>query len=102
MWCRASRDPPATLRGSGEAGAQVAVEIEVLGVICPTLCLGEFCPRRAGVVVVLGVVDEVLPGEEAALGPARRQRLGHDRRDAGAFARQNLITAENSRDRPRR
>jgi len=26
--------------------------------------------------VVLGVVDEVLPGEEAALGPARRQGLG--------------------------
>jgi hypothetical protein len=25
---------------------------------------GEFCARRASVVVVLGVVDEVLPGEE--------------------------------------
>jgi hypothetical protein len=42
---------------------------------------GEFCARRASVVVVLGVVDEVLPGEEAALGAARRQAFGHNRRD---------------------
>src|SRR6266480_4577245 len=54
----------------------------------------EICARRASVVVVLGVVDEVLPGEEAALGAARRQGLGHDRRDARAFARQNLVAAK--------
>jgi hypothetical protein len=34
------------------------------------LHFGEFCARWAGVMVVLGVVDEVLPGEQAALGPA--------------------------------
>src|SRR5207302_1692275 len=68
--------------------------IEVLGVIRPTLGLGEFRARRAGVMVVLGVVDEVLPGEEAAFGPARRQGLGYDRCDARAFARQNLVAAE--------
>jgi len=36
----------------------------------PAMRFGEFCAGRAGVVVVLGVVDEVLPGEEAAFGPA--------------------------------
>jgi hypothetical protein len=48
----------------------VAVEVEVFGVIRPAFGLGEFRPCRAGVVVVFGVVDEVLPGEEATLGPA--------------------------------
>ena len=47
----------------------MAVEVEVFAVIRPTMGLGEFYARRAGVVVVLGVVDEVLPGEQAALGP---------------------------------
>ena len=73
------------LERAGEAGGQVAVEVEVFGVIRPAIGLGKFCARRAGVVVVLSVIDEVLPGEEAAFGPARRQRLGHDRREAGAF-----------------
>ena len=79
---------------AGEAGAQVAIEVEVFGVIRPAIGLGEFCPRRASVVVVLGVVDEVLPGEEAAFGPARRQGLGHDRRDARAFTGQDLVAVE--------
>ena len=55
-----------------EAGAQVAVEIQVFGVIRPAPGLGEFRARRAGVMIMLGVVDEVLPGEEAAFGAARR------------------------------
>jgi hypothetical protein len=63
-------------------------------VIRPAIGLGKFCARRAGVVVVLSVVDEVLPGEEAAFGPARRQGLGHDRRDTCAFAREDLVAAE--------
>src|SRR5881392_706055 len=79
---------------ASEAGAQVAVEVEVFGVIRPAIGLGEFGACRAGVMVLLGVVDEVLPGEEAALGPARRQGLGHDRRDTCAFARQNLVAGE--------
>ena len=57
---------------ASEAGAQVAVEVEVFGVIRPAIGLGEFGACRAGVMVLLGVVDEVLPGEEAAFGPARR------------------------------
>src|SRR2546430_875377 len=50
---------------ASEAGAQVAVEVEVFGVIRPAIGLGEFGACRAGVMVLLGVVDEVLPGEEA-------------------------------------
>jgi len=61
---------------AGEAGAQVAIEVEVFGVIRPAIGLGEFCPRRASVVVVLGVVDEVLPGEEAGLAPLDVRVLG--------------------------
>ena len=72
----------------------MAVAIEVFGVIHAAMDFGEFCARRAGVVVVLGVIDEVLPGKEAALGPARRQGLGHDRHNAGAFARENLVAGE--------
>src|SRR5207248_5844819 len=55
---------------ASEAGAQMAIEVEVLRVIRPAIGLGEFGARRASVVVVLGVVDEVLPGKEAALGAA--------------------------------
>src|SRR5204863_8928883 len=79
---------------AGEAGAQVAIEVEVFGVIRPAIGLGEFCPRRASVVVVLGVVDEVLPSEEAALGAARRQGLWHNWRDPRTFAREDLVAVE--------
>ncbi len=48
----------------------MAVAVEVFRVIRAAMDFGEFCARRAGVVVVLGVVDEVLPGKEAAFGPA--------------------------------
>src|SRR5215471_1264477 len=92
-------DPPLGRRAlrserTSEAGAQVAVAVEIFCVISAAMDLGEFCARRASVVVVLGIVEEVLPGEEAAFGPARRQGLGHDRHHARAFARQNLVAAE--------
>src|SRR5215469_18900923 len=48
----------------------------------------------AGVMILLGVVDEVLPGEQAALGVARCQCLWHNRRDACAFAREDLVAVE--------
>ena len=48
----------------------MAVAVEVLRVIHAAMNFGQFCARWAGVVVVLGVVDEVLPGEQTALGPA--------------------------------
>jgi hypothetical protein len=72
----------------------MAVAVEVFGVIGAAMDFAEFCARRAGVVVALGVVDEVLSGKQAAFGRARRQGLGHDRCDARAFARQNLVAAE--------
>jgi hypothetical protein len=50
---------------------EYGVYIDIVRVIRPAFGLGEFCACRAGVVVVLGVVDEVLPSEEAAFGPAR-------------------------------
>jgi hypothetical protein len=48
----------------------VAVAVEVFRVIYAATNFGEFCARRAGVMVVLGIVDKVLPGEQTALGPA--------------------------------
>ena len=68
-------DPPLGRRAPGSertsgAGAQVAVAVEVFCVIHAPMNFGQFCARWAGVVVVLGVVDEVLPGELTALGPA--------------------------------
>jgi hypothetical protein len=48
----------------------VAVAVEVFRVIHTAMNFGEFCARWAGVMVVLGVVDKVLPGEQAALDPA--------------------------------
>jgi hypothetical protein len=46
---------------------------------------------QAGVMVLLGVVDEVLPREEAALGAARCQCLWHTGQHAGILACQYLI-----------
>src|SRR6516165_2693504 len=68
-------DPPLGRRAPGSertggAGAQVAVAVEVFRVICAAMNFGEFCARWAGVMVVLVIVDEVLPGEQTALGPA--------------------------------
>jgi hypothetical protein len=74
------RSTPARSERTGEAGAEVAVTVEVFRVIGATMELGELCARRAGVVVVLGVVEEVLAAsEEATFGSARRQGLAHDR-----------------------
>src|SRR5437588_11795224 len=79
---------------TGEAGAQVAIAVEIFRMIHTAMDFGEFCARRASVVVVLGVVDEVLPGEEAALGAARRQGLWHNWRDPRTFAREDLVAVE--------
>jgi hypothetical protein len=49
---------------------------------------------RTSVMILLGVVDEVLPGEQAALGVTRRQRLRHAGQHAGLLASQNLIAIE--------
>jgi hypothetical protein len=48
----------------------------------------------AGVMILLGVVDEVLPGEQAALGVARCQCLWHTGQHASVLACQYLIAIE--------
>jgi hypothetical protein len=52
------RSTPARSERTGEAGAEVAVAVEVFRVIGAAMDFGEFCARRAGVVVVLSVVEE--------------------------------------------
>src|SRR5215472_15940229 len=69
----------------------MAVVVDVATAVRSHMSSRQVFAGRAGVMVVLGVVDEVLPGEQAALGPARRQGLGHDRGDARAFAREDLV-----------
>ena len=54
----------------------MAVAVEVLREIHAAMNFGEFCARWAGVMVVLGIVDEVLPGEQTALGPLDVRVLG--------------------------
>src|SRR5262249_28106228 len=49
---------------------------------------------RAGVMILLGVVDEVLPSEQAALGVARCQGLWHTGQHASVLACQYLIAVE--------
>src|SRR5262245_16188451 len=49
---------------------------------------------RAGVMVLFGVVDEVLPGEQATLSVARCQYLWHTGQHAGVLACQYLIAVE--------
>src|SRR5262249_56198882 len=49
---------------------------------------------RAGVMILLSVVDEVLPGEQAALGVARCQCLWHTGQHVGVLAFQYLIAVE--------
>src|SRR5215510_12963380 len=46
------------------------------------------------VMVLLGIVDEVLPAEEAALSAPRRQCLWHTGQHAGVLACQYLIAVE--------
>ena len=39
----------------------MSVAVEVFRVIRAAMDFGEFCARRTGVIIMLGVVDEVLP-----------------------------------------
>ena len=49
---------------------------------------------RAGVMILLGVVDEVLAGEQTTLGVARCQCLWHTGQHASILACQYLIAVE--------
>jgi hypothetical protein len=51
------------LEGAGEASGQMTVLIDVARAIGSDPPLGQVLAGRAGVVILLGVVDEILPGE---------------------------------------
>src|SRR6266498_3787376 len=56
---------------TGDAGAQVAVAVEVVRVVRAGMDFGEFCRAGPGVAVAPGGVSDATPSEEAAFGPAR-------------------------------
>ena len=61
----------ARLERTGEASGQMAVVVDVAAAVRSDKPSRQVFAGRAGVMVLLGVVDEVLPGEEAAFGAAR-------------------------------
>src|SRR6516164_3220057 len=74
-------DPPLGRRAPGSertggAGAQMAVAVEVFRVIHAAMNFGEFCARRAGVMIVLGVVDESCRVNKPRLAPLDVRVLG--------------------------
>src|SRR5580658_1660914 len=71
----------------------MAVVVDVAAAVRSNQPSGQVLAGRAGVMVLLGVVDEVLPGEEAAFG-AGCQCLWHTGLHAGVLACQYLIATE--------
>src|ERR1700745_615954 len=72
----------------------MAVVVDVAAAIRSDKPSRQMLAGRAGVMVLLGVVDEVLPGEETALSVARCQCLWHTGQYAGVLACQYLIAVE--------
>src|SRR3974377_2128309 len=72
----------------------MAVLVDIAAAVRPDKPSRQMLAGWAGVMILLGVVDEVLSGEQAALGVARCQGLWHNRRDARAFAREDLVAVE--------
>src|SRR5262250_3781848 len=72
----------------------MAVLVDVAAAVRPDKPSRQMLAGWAGVMILLGVVDEILAGEQAALGVARSQCLRHNRRDARAFAREDLVAVE--------
>ena len=66
------------LERAGQARCEVAIVIDVIASVRAHLSLGQVFSGGTGVAIVLGVVDEVRLGEEAALGVAGGLRLGDD------------------------
>src|SRR5215472_18225762 len=71
----------------------MAVVVDVATAVRSHMSSREVFAGRAGVMVVLGVVDEVLPSEQTALG-ARCQCLWYTGQHAGVLACQYLIAVE--------
>lgn len=76
----------AGLERTGEASGQMADLLDLAAAIRSDKRSRQMLTGRAGVMVLLDVVDEVLPGESASLGIAGCQRLGHAGQHAGIFA----------------
>src|SRR4029077_9874330 len=72
----------------------MAVLVDVAAAVRSDKPSRQMFAGRAGVKVLLGIVDEVLPAEEAALGAARCQCLWHTGQHAGVLACQYLIAVE--------
>ena len=72
----------------------MAVLVDIAAAVRPDKPSRQMLTGWAGVMILLGVVDEVLPGEQAALGVARCQCLWQNRRDTRAFAREDLVAVE--------
>jgi hypothetical protein len=60
---------------TSEASGQMAVLVDIAAAVRPDKPSRQVFAGRAGVMVLFGVVDEVLPSEQAALGVARCQCL---------------------------
>ena len=60
--------PTFRLEKTNEAGGQMAVLVDVVAAVRPDKPSRQMLTGWAGVMILLGVVDEVLPGEQAALG----------------------------------
>jgi hypothetical protein len=72
----------------------MAVLVDIAAAVRSDKPSRQMLAGRAGVMILLGVVDEVLPGEQAALGVARCQRLWHTGQYASVLACQYLIAVE--------
>src|SRR5215471_16573039 len=72
----------------------MAVVVDVAAAVRSDKPSREVFAGRAGVMVLLGIVDEVLRREEAALGAARCQCLWYTGQHAGVLACQYLIAVE--------
>src|ERR1700747_2167224 len=82
------------LRGQVKASGQMAVMVDIAAAVRSDKPSCQMLAGRAGVMILLSVVDEVLPGEQAALGVARCQCLWHTGQYAGVLACQYLIAVE--------
>src|SRR5215510_12999519 len=72
----------------------MAVLVDVAAAVRSDKPSRQMLAGRAGVMILHGVVDEVLPGEQAALGVARCQCLWHTGQHASVLACQYLIAVE--------
>ena len=76
---------------AGRTGREIAIVIDIVLAVRTHLSSGQVLASRTGVAVILGVVDEVGHGEEAALGVAGCLCLGDAGQNSAALAGQHLV-----------